>query len=125
MVMPGRPTALVIQYANPSPDPAAGVVITDTLGPGLSYVEDNSGYPVTQPEGGMMVWQIGDVAPYSRGSFVVTATAGAALSVGTHLTSSVEITGLTSYDDPADNQATWTGFVPSMLHLPIIVKDGG
>jgi hypothetical protein len=98
-------------------------VITDTLSPGLTYVEDNSGYPVTQPDGGTIVWQIGDVAPYSRGSFVVTATVGAALPVGTYLTSTVEITGLTSYDDPADNQDTWTGFVQSTLHLPIVVKD--
>jgi uncharacterized repeat protein (TIGR01451 family) len=124
MVMPGRLTSLVIQYANPGPNPAAGVVITDTLGPGLTYVEDNSGYPVTQPGGGTIVWQIGDVAPYSRGSFVVTATVGAALPVGTHLTSTVEITGVTSYDDPADNRDTWTGFVPSVQHLPIVVKDG-
>ncbi len=124
MVVPGRLTSLVIQYANPGPNPAAGVVITDTLGPGLTYVENNSGYPVTQPDSGTIVWQIGDVAPYSRGSFVVTATVGATLPVGTHLTSTVEITGLTSYDDPADNRATWTGFVPYMLRLPLVVKDG-
>jgi uncharacterized repeat protein (TIGR01451 family) len=124
MVMPGSLTSLVIQYANPGPDPAAGVVITDTLSPGLTYVEDNSESPVTQPEGDTIVWQVGDVAPYSRGSFVVTATVGATLPVGTHLTSTVEITGLTSYDDPADNRDTWAGFVPSMRHLPLVVKDG-
>jgi uncharacterized repeat protein (TIGR01451 family) len=121
--MAGRLTPLVIQYANPGPNPASGVVITETLSPGLTYVEDASGFSATQPEGGTVVWQIGDLAPYARVSFVVTATVEAALPVGSHLTSTVEITGLTSYDDPADNQATWTGSVPYLLHLPIVVKN--
>jgi uncharacterized repeat protein (TIGR01451 family) len=123
-VRTGALTSLVIQYANPGPNPATGVVITETLSPGLTYVEDNSGLPATQPEGGRIVWQVGDVAAYTRSSFVVTATVEAPLPVGTYLTSTVEITGLTSYDDPADNQAAWTGFVPYALHLPIVVKDG-
>jgi hypothetical protein len=71
-----------------------------------------------------LVWQIGDVAPYSRGSFVVTATVEAASPVGTHLTSTVEITGVTLYDDAADNRDTWTAVVPSVFHLPIVVKGG-
>jgi uncharacterized repeat protein (TIGR01451 family) len=122
--MAGGLTPLVIQYANPGPNPATGVVITETLSPGLTYVEDNSGVPAAQPVGGSIVWQVGDLAPYARASFVVTATVAAPLPVGTHLTSTVEITGLTSYDDPADNQATWTGTVPYLLHLPIVVKSG-
>jgi uncharacterized repeat protein (TIGR01451 family) len=122
--MTGTLTALTVEYANPGPNQTTGVVITDTLSPGLTYVEDNSGFAATQPDSDTVVWQVGDLAPYARGSFVVTATAEAALPVGTHLTSTVEITGLTSYDDPADNQATWTGFVPYVLHLPVVFKNG-
>ncbi len=122
--MTGTLTALAVEYANPGPNQTTGVVITDTLGLGLTYVEDDSGVPATQPDSGTVVWQVGDLAPYTRGSFVVTATAEAALPVGTHLTSTVEITGLTSYDDPADNQATWTGFVPYVLRLPVVFKNG-
>ena len=122
-VATGRLTPLVIQYANPSPDQAIAVVITDTLSPGLTYVEDNSGFPASQPDGGSIVWQVGDLAPHTRGSFVVTASVEAALPLGTRLTSTVEITGLTNYDDPGDNQATWTGFVPHVLHLPVVVKN--
>ena len=123
-VMTGTLTALTVQYANPGPNQATDVVIIDTLSPGLTYVEDNSGVPAIQPDSGAIVWQVGDLAPYTRGSFVVTATVEAAVPVGAHLTSSVEITGLTSYDDPADNQAMWTGFVPYVLHLPVVVKNG-
>jgi len=121
-VMTGTLTTLVIQYANPSPNQVTAVVITDTLSPGLTYVDDNSGVPASHPDGDSSVWQVGDLAPYARGSFVLTAAVQADLPLGAYLTSSVEITGLTSYDDPADNQATWTGFVPYVLYLPVVVK---
>ncbi len=123
-VMTGTLTALTVQYANPGPNQTTDVVITETLSPGLTYVVDDSGVPATQPDSGTVVWPVGGLAPYTRGSFAVTAAVQADLPVGTHMTSSVEITGLTSYDDPTDNRATWTGFVPYVLHLPVVVKNG-
>jgi uncharacterized repeat protein (TIGR01451 family) len=123
-VMAGRPLTLTIQYGNPSPNPATGVVITDILISGLSYVGDNSGFTVTQPASSTVAWQVGDVAPYSRSTFVVTASAEAALPLGTQVTSTVEITGVIAGDDPTDNQATWIGFVPYTQFLPVILKDG-
>jgi uncharacterized repeat protein (TIGR01451 family) len=116
------PTVLVVQYANPGPNLATGVVITDTLSENLVYVDDDSGLPATQPDSSSIVWQVGQVAPYTLGSFVVTATVETTLPAGTWLTSTVEITGVTSWDDPADNRATWAGFVPYVLHLPTVVK---
>jgi uncharacterized repeat protein (TIGR01451 family) len=123
-VIPGRPTALTIQYGNPSPNPATGVVITDTLGPGLSYAGDDSGFVMTQPVSGTVMWQVGYVAPYGRSAFVVTASTETSLPAGTQLTSTVNITGAIAGDDPTDNQATWTGSVLYAKFLPIIFKDG-
>jgi uncharacterized repeat protein (TIGR01451 family) len=123
-VMTDTLTALMITYANPSPSPATGVVISDTFGPGLTYVGDTSGLPVTQPESGTIVWQVGDVTPYTQNSFVVTASVEATLAPGTQLTSSVEITGVTSWDDPTDNQATWMGSVAYVSYLPLVFKNG-
>jgi uncharacterized repeat protein (TIGR01451 family) len=123
-VIAGRPLTLTIQYGNPSPNPAMGVVITDTLSSGLSYVGDDSGFAMTQPVSGTQVWQVSDVAPYGRGTFVVTASAEAALPFGTQVTSTVDIAGVIAEDDPTDNQATWTGFVPYAKFLPVILKDG-
>ena len=78
-VTAGRPTTLTIQYGNPGPNPATGVVITDTLSPGLSYMGDDSGFIMTQPAGGTLMWQVGYVAPYSRSTFVMTASVGTTL----------------------------------------------
>ncbi len=122
-VMTGTLTAPTVQYANPGPNPVTGVVITGTLSPGLTYVEDNSGFAVTRPSSDKLVWQVGYVAPYGRGSFVITSAVAAALPAGTLLSSTVEITGVTSWDDPRDNQATWTGFVPYVLRLPVVLRN--
>jgi uncharacterized repeat protein (TIGR01451 family) len=120
----GTLTELTIQYANPGPDPATSVVITDTLGPGLTYVTDNGGFTITQPASDVIVWQVGNVAPYSRNSFVVTTSVEAALPDGTNLTSTVEITGVTNWDDPGDNQSVWTGVVEAYIqYLPVIFKN--
>jgi hypothetical protein len=124
-VMTNTLTSLMVGYANPGPNLATGVVITDTLSPGLTYLEDDSGFPVSQAEGGTIVWQVGDVNPHTRSSFVVTASVEATLTAGTYVTSSVEITGVTSWDELADNQATWTGYVPYLFHLPTVIKDSG
>lgn len=123
-VMTDTLTALMVTYSNPGPDPATGVVITDTLSPGLTYAEDSSEFTVTQPISGTIVWQVEDVAPYTRNSFVVTASVAATLPAGAHLTSTVDITGVVAWDNPGDNRATWTGFVPyTRVYLPLLFKD--
>jgi hypothetical protein len=43
---------------------------------------------------------------------------------GARLTSTLEITGVTAWDDPGDNQATWTGYVPYASYLPVVFKTG-
>lgn len=124
VVMTGTPTALTVTYSNPGPDPATSVVITDTFSPGLTYVEDSSGFTVTQPVSGTVVWQLGDVMSYTRNSFVVTASVAAALPAGAHVTSTVDITGVVVQDDPEDNRATWMGFVPyAQRYLPLLFRE--
>jgi uncharacterized repeat protein (TIGR01451 family) len=123
MVTTGTLTTLTVQYADPGPDPATGVVITDTLSPGLTYIEDSSGFTATQPVSGTVVWQVGNVMSYTRSPFVVTASVAATLPVGAYVTSTVDITGVTAWDDTGDNRATWTGVVPyPPLYFPVIFK---
>jgi len=123
-VMTDTLTALTVTYSNPSPGPATAVIITDTLSAGLTYVEDSSGFTVTQPVNGTIVWQVGDVMPYTQSSFVVTTSVAATLPAGARVTSTVDIVGVVAWDDPGDNRATWTGFVPSArLYLPALFKD--
>jgi len=123
MTMTGTLAALTVNYANPGPDPATGVVMTDTLSPGLTYLGDSGGFATTRPSSGTIVWQVGSVMSFTRSSFVVTASVATDLPAGTHVTSTVDITGTTVWDDPGDNQATWTALVPYPLYLPLLLKN--
>jgi uncharacterized repeat protein (TIGR01451 family) len=123
-VMTDTVTALTVEYANPGPNLATNVMITDTLSPGLTYLDDSSGFTVTQPVSGTVVWQVGEVLSYTQSSFVVTVSVATNLPAGTYVTSTAEITGAIAWDDPADNQAVWTGFVASdRIYLPIVFKQ--
>jgi len=124
MVMSDTLTTLTITYSNPGPNLATGVVMTDTLSAGLTYVGDNSALAVTQPASDTVVWQVGEMMPYSRNSFVVTVAVTATAPAGSSVTSTVDITGTTTWDDPQDNQATWTGLVlHTRLFLPLLLKN--
>ncbi len=121
-VITGTPTALTVKYANSGPDPATGVVVTNTLSPELTYLDDSSHFTVTRPASDTIVWQVGEVMSYTQSSFVLTVSVAAGLPVGAYVTSTVEITGLTGGDAPEDNQDIWTGFVSSVKYLPLIFK---
>jgi uncharacterized repeat protein (TIGR01451 family) len=121
---PGQVTTFTLQYANPGPDLAAAVVITDTLSPELTYLADTSNLVVTQPNSDTVAWQVGELEPYTRASFVMTAALEIDVPAGAQLTSTVSISGTTAADDPADNQATWTGLVPYAYYLPAVYRDG-
>ncbi len=55
----GEETTFTISVVNQGPDDATGVVVTDTLPAGLTYVSDNAGGAY---DGATGVWTIGDLA---------------------------------------------------------------
>jgi uncharacterized repeat protein (TIGR01451 family) len=123
-VTTGKLAKLTVTYSDPGQIPATGVVMTETLSPGLTYVEDSSGFTVTRPVSGTIVWQVGDLMPYTRSSFVVSATVATALPAGTAVSSTLDITGVTTWDDPGDNRATWIGAVTyPRLYLPLVLRN--
>ena len=70
-VQVGEETTFTIDVVNQGPDDATGVVVTDTLPAGLTYVSDNAGGAY---DGATGVWTIGDLAVGASVSmeFVVT-----------------------------------------------------
>ncbi len=121
----GTVHSLTVEYWNANPTVATSVRITGTLPTGLTYSGDDSGLPITQPAPGVVVWQVGNLAAHSSKSFNLQATVASDLPVGTRLSSTAEIGGVISADDPSDNRASWIGLVPAAkLHLPLILKDG-
>jgi uncharacterized repeat protein (TIGR01451 family) len=121
-IRPGQVITLTLQYANPGPAPALDVVITGTLSPELTYLGDTSGFAMTQPATDTLAWQVGELASYTWGAFVMTATVAADAPTGAQLTSSVSITGVTAWDDPADNQSLWSGLVTYGYYLPVVYR---
>ena len=59
-----------IQYRNEGNASAVNAIITDTLGPGLTYLSDTSGFAKTV-DGNEVVWQLGDFAPGDWFNFFV------------------------------------------------------
>jgi hypothetical protein len=123
-VVAGRLEELTVAYSDPGPDAASGVVMTETLSPGLTYIEDSSGFSVTQPVSGTIVWQGGDLMPHTRSSFVISVSVATDLPVGAAVSSTLDITGVTAWDDPGDNRATWIGAVTHpRLYLPLVLRN--
>lgn len=52
-----------------------GVVLTDVLPPGLTFVGENSVLPFSQPSSGTLRWQVGALAPGVTATWMVTAAA--------------------------------------------------
>lgn len=122
-VVAGRLEELTVAYSDPGPDAASGVVMTETLSPGLTYIEDSSGLSMTQPVSGTIVWQVGDLMPHTRSSFVLSVSVASDLPVGAAVSSTLDITGVTAWDDPGDNRATWTGSATNpRLYLPLVLR---
>jgi uncharacterized repeat protein (TIGR01451 family) len=123
-VVTGTLAKLTITYSDPGPDAASGVVMTETLSPGLTYVEDSSGFSMTQPASGTIVWQVGDLMPHTRSSFVVSVWVASDLPAGAVVSSTLDIRGVTTWDDSGDNRATWIGAVTyPRLYLPLVLKN--
>ncbi len=58
---PGDAIDYTLSLLNQSELDAAGVVVTDTLPTGVTYLSDTSGRPLTQPSPGVLVWTVGDL----------------------------------------------------------------
>ena len=124
LVLTSTQAALTINYSVPGPDAVSNATLTDTLAEGLTFAADNSGFTRSQPDAKTIVWQLGNLAPYTRASFTVTVSVSATLQPRQTVTSAVEGTGTVVWDDPNDNRASWSATVGSArLYLPTITEQ--
>ncbi|MBI3978784.1 MAG: DUF11 domain-containing protein, partial [Chloroflexi bacterium] len=98
----GNPVRFLVKYGNAGNSPAAGVVLTDALGTDLSYVSDTRGGAgvFDGPDGRVITYSLGTLAPGQLGSFVLTVTSTETLSQGARITSTVRI-GTDSPESPS------------------------
>ncbi len=90
-VQVGDETVFTISVINQGPDDATGVVVTDTLPAGLTYVSDNAGGAYDSATG---VWTIGDLAVGASATMDFTVTVDA---VGS-FTNEAEVTAANEED---------------------------
>ncbi|MCI0393958.1 MAG: lamin tail domain-containing protein [Chloroflexi bacterium] len=122
----GSHIAYTLSLANLGNLTATGVLLTDTLPAGLGYIGDDSGFPVSQPTPGTLVWQISPLLAGGSTSFNLTATIASNVS-GPVTNQAVASTSLTE-TNTANNSAQVTTVVagsgaPAVL-IEAVVYDG-
>ncbi|GAB4147977.1 MAG: hypothetical protein Fur0021_07320 [Candidatus Promineifilaceae bacterium] len=100
----------VIQYLlgvqNAGSATVTTVTLTDTLPIGLSYVSDNSGFPLNQPNAQTLVWSLGDVLTTTSVNFQLTVAVAANASGS--LTNQIAATTTAAETNTSNNQASAT-----------------
>ncbi|MBN1661366.1 MAG: DUF11 domain-containing protein [Anaerolineae bacterium] len=98
-----------ISWANEAETRAPGVRITDTLPAGVDYVADDSGFFLTHPAPGVLVWQVAPdpILPGTAGSFVVTGQVSSTGDLSAVLLNRAAIGTAVGDGLPADNRARW------------------
>ncbi|NLF13516.1 MAG: DUF11 domain-containing protein [Anaerolineaceae bacterium] len=113
-VVYGQVVDYTISWANEGPVNAVSVRLTDTLPAGVTYLADDSGWALSTPMPGTIVWQVGQVDAGVSGSFRLTVSLPASEAVASPVINRVAIGATVADADPTDNQASWT----SELLLP-------
>lgn len=98
-----------------------GVVLTDTLPAGTTYVDDDSTWPCKScavGASGELTWTVGTLPANGTLSLNLTVTVDALVATGTVLDNVAEFTGTLSGDDLSDNTDTWSLTVvqPDRIH---------
>ena len=96
-----------IKVQTPGTATAYGVVVTDTLPVGVTYVSDSNSGAHTALGGQMHRWDLGDLGAYT--SFVVTVTVSSdpGLAAGLVLTNTAQTSGSITGDSASNNLSKW------------------
>jgi uncharacterized repeat protein (TIGR01451 family) len=115
-----------LAYSNEGQGPSFGVVLTDVLPPGLTYLSDDSGLVVTTPLAGTYVWQAGDLAPGQRGTFHLVVEVGTLAETGPEVTNLLRIGSDSPDVVPANDESPWLTSIHqgnTYVYLPVVFKS--
>lgn len=90
---------------------ATGLILTDTLPAGLTYVADDSIWPCpacTLGASGVITWQVGDLPPQVQQTLVLTVSITDSLPSGTVVVNQGQVSLGAAGDPPDNNLAQWT-----------------
>jgi uncharacterized repeat protein (TIGR01451 family) len=118
-----------ISWGNGGVAAAPNVRLTDTLPAWVEYVSDSSGFALTQPSPGILVWEVlpDPVLPGGDGTFEVTVQVTVAQPTTATLVNKVRIGSDLPDGDPFDDEDQWSTEIVDItgsiyLYLPMVLK---
>jgi uncharacterized repeat protein (TIGR01451 family) len=121
--LPGSEFEYTITYSNVGRGDAEGVVVTDTLPSGVTFVSSTPA-PDSSSTANTKVWTIGDLAAGASGTITVRVRINNDILTNTQLNNTVSISGTTPDDDTTNNTQTRTLTVGEFkLYLPIVIRS--
>lgn len=105
---------------------ATAVILTDTLPASVTYVADNSGYLLTQPDSHTLVWQVGQLITGSLHTFNLTTTlmATATGTLTNHITTTTPITETNHNNNHATATTTLNNGSETAVLIDAFLPDG-
>ena len=108
---PGETVVYQIRVQNTGELTAVQTILTDSLPAGLTYVAQNSGLPLVQPDAHTLVWQLGDLPAAAAVQFALTTTLDTAVSGS--FTNTIQAATLSTETIQSNNQAAAVTYVSS------------
>lgn len=118
---PGGVAPIGVSYANHGQTTATGVVMTATLGTGLTYLRDTSGAsPIIA--GNLITWNLADLSFLDKGQFDLYVGVPGTATIGTRYAVALALTANETETNPSDNTANLKVMAALQIHLPLIKR---
>jgi hypothetical protein len=118
---PASIAGIQMRYGNHGATTATSVVLTATLGTGLTYVSDNSGIPPAI-SGNVLTWNLPDIAFLGGGQFSLRVSIPND-PIGTRYPVTLTLSSAGTEANPADNALTLEVMAARQLFLPLIMRN--
>ncbi|MBE3038385.1 MAG: hypothetical protein IMZ62_06195, partial [Chloroflexi bacterium] len=116
---PGGSAPIGVNYTNYGQTIATGIVMTATLGTGLTYLSDTSGFSPTIV-GNLITWDLPDISFLDKGQFVLYVGVPDTATIGTRYTVALALTANETDTNASDNTANLEVMAALQVYLPLI-----
>jgi uncharacterized repeat protein (TIGR01451 family) len=116
LAVPGETVVYTLIVSNQSARDAEGVVLTDTLPSGISYIGNDIGTPST-PSAGVYVWDLGTIQAGAEATYHLTGAVKGTVTSGTALTNLAQVSTTTEESDATDNSSSSTTTIYTVMSI--------
>jgi hypothetical protein len=119
--LPASIAGIQMRYGNYGATTATSIVLTATLGTGLTYVSDTSGISSTI-SGNVLIWNLPDIAFLGSGQFILRVSIPSD-PIGTRYPVTLTLSSAGTEANPADNAMTLEVMAARPMFLPLIMRN--